>query len=347
MAVKRPSPAAERQILVPVEEESGIGEARRQAGALARRLALDATTAGHLALAVTEAAANLVRHAGRGTIALRALHAGEAVGVELLAIDKGPGIANVGESMRDGHSTGGSPGTGLGALLRMSDEFDLYSQAGGGTLVRCELWDRRRGARRPDEGFALGAVCAPMKGEPVSGDAWTAWSLPGREGVMVVDGLGHGADAAEAAHTAVEVAKRHPRLGAAELIAHIHDALRATRGAAGAVAVLDTAAGVCTFCGVGNISGSLHARGKSRSMVSHGGILGHQARKIAQFSYPLAPDTLCILHTDGLATRWSLEAYPGLAQRHPGLVAAALYRDFSRGRDDVAVLAVRAPRGAA
>lgn len=336
---KRP-PDRASQILVQIEDQSSVGEARRQAATLARALALDPTTAGNLALAVTEAAANIAKHAGHGLLALRVLQPEAPAGVELLAIDKGPGMSNIGESMRDGHSTAGSPGTGLGALRRMTQAFELYTQPGGGTLLRCELWASH--AAPPKAVLALGALRAASKGESICGDDWFVSSTEGVHTVLVVDGLGHGADAAQAAAAAVDVARLNPRLGAADLMTQIHDALRPTRGAAGAVAVLNRRLGVCTYCGVGNISGSLHTGDKSRSMVSHNGILGHHVRRIAEFSYPLADGALCIVHSDGLTTRWNLEAYPGLTQRHPALVAAALYRDFKRMRDDVTVVALRA-----
>jgi anti-sigma regulatory factor (Ser/Thr protein kinase) len=329
-----------RQIVVPLEDSSGVGEARRRAAAFARLLALDATASGHVALAVTEAASNIVKHAGQGEIALRALRGAKMSGLELLAIDKGPGIASLSLSMQDGHSTSGSPGTGLGALLRTTTNFEIYTQLGGGTALRAEVWAGRP-AKPPTEALLVGALAVPMRGEPVCGDDWAVCAGRGRLTALVVDGLGHGADAAAAAHAAVEVVHAHPQLGAAALMEQIHNALRPTRGAAAAVAVLNAAMGVCTYCGVGNISATLHAGGKARSMVSHNGILGHQVRKMVEFTYPLQDHALCILHSDGLSARWSLERYPGLASRHPALVAAVLYRDFRRVRDDATVLALR------
>ena len=78
-------------------------------------------------------------------------------------------------------------------------------------------------------------------------------------------------------------------------------------------------------------------------MLSHNGILGHQVRKFAQFSYPFPRGALYIAHSDGLAARWDLGAYPGLESRHPALIAAVLFRDYERGRDDATVVAVRNP----
>ena len=186
-----------------------------------------------------------------------------------------------------------------------------------------------------------GALSAPKSGETVSGDDWTILSWHGRHALFVVDGLGHGPDAAVAARAAMDAAAKGMRLAAVDLIASVHDALRPTRGAAAAVAVLEPAKELCTYCGIGNIAASIRSGGTSRSMVSHNGILGHQVRRFGDFTYPYPRGALCIAHSDGLSARWDLAAYPGLEQRHPSLVAAVLFRDHGRERDDATVAVVR------
>ena len=76
-------------------------------------------------------------------------------------------------------------------------------------------------------------------------------------------------------------------------------------------------------------------------MVSNNGTIGHVARSMRDFHYELPMEALIIMASDGLVTNWRLDAYPGLAQRHPSLIAAILYRDASRGRDDVTILVAR------
>jgi len=325
------------QLHVPIEEASSVAEARRQAAAIGRSLGFDEAAGGALALGVTEAASNIVKHAGRGDMLLRAVGINGARGIEVLALDAGPGIANLSESLRDGHSTAGSPGTGLGTLSRMTRGLEIYSRPGKGTALRFVLWPRDAQAQRA----ALGVVCLPKPGETACGDGWAVTEQAERRVMFVVDGLGHGPDAAAAARSAIATALAQAARAPAEIIAAVDAALRATRGAAAGVAVTETGSDFCTFCGVGNISAVIYAEGSGRSMVSHNGTLGHQVRKIQEFRYPLAPGALCVMHTDGLGTRWALDAYPGLAQRHPALIAALLYRDFARGRDDVTVLAAR------
>ena len=187
----------------------------------------------------------------------------------------------------------------------------------------------------------LGAISLAKAGEEVSGDAWTLVQGRGRQVLLLVDGLGHGQDAAAAARAAVAAAERNAALNAAELLETVHAALRPTRGAAAAVLMLQAESELCTICGVGNIAAMIRAQGRTRNMVSHNGTLGHQVRKMQEFSYPFPRGSLLIAHTDGIVTHWDLAAYPGLEARHPAVVAAVLCRDFDRGRDDLTVVALR------
>ena len=332
-----------RQRAFEISDPSGVSEARRYASALAGKLGLGDGPSGHLAIAVTEAATNVLKHARRGHILLGVIERGGIHGIEALAVDKGPGIANLAESLRDGVSTAGSPGNGLGALKRLGTGFEIWSQTGKGTLLRFEAWPRPP-AR---DSLPLGAISMPKHGEHECGDGWAVVQGRGRVILFVVDGLGHGPEAAKAARVAVETVERHAQLDAANLLEAVHAALRPTRGAAGAVALLQPESELCTFCGVGNISVSIRGNGNARSMVSHNGILGHQVRKMQEFSYPFPRGALCVAHSDGLGTHWDLAAYPGLSLRHPTLAAAALWRDHSRGRDDVTVVALRNGDGVA
>ncbi|HEY5062382.1 MAG TPA: ATP-binding protein, partial [Gemmatimonadaceae bacterium] len=114
--------------LLELDDPSQIGAARRSAVSLGNAHGLDAEAVGRLAIVVTEAATNILRHARRGTIVLRGLTAGATPAIEMLALDKGPGIPDVTRAMRDGYSTSGTAGVGLGAMQRLSQLFELHSQ---------------------------------------------------------------------------------------------------------------------------------------------------------------------------------------------------------------------------
>ncbi len=322
---------------IAVRESSQVGTVRRAAVDLAAELGFDEADAARVALVATEMSTNLVKHAGEGELLLQAAPEGAATAIELIALDRGPGIADVARAMQDGTSTAGSPGTGLGAIRRLATRFDLYATSKG-TVVFAAV---APAAAATIAGFETGAVCVPYPGERACGDAFAVASHDGRSLVLVVDGLGHGPLAAEAAGQATSLFAAHGNLPPVELMQRLHHGLRPTRGAAAAVAEVDARRGVVRYCGVGNIAATILANGATRSLVSHHGTLGHDARKIAEFQYPWSADSTLVLNSDGLVSNWSLASYPGLSERAASLVAAVLYRDYRRHRDDTTVLVVR------
>jgi anti-sigma regulatory factor (Ser/Thr protein kinase) len=333
-----------RQIGFQVRESSEIAAARRGGNDLARLHGLDETTGGRVALVIMEAATNIVKHASHGEILLRPVTAGAAKGIEIIALDSGPGISNLASSMQDGASTAGSYGVGLGAMRRVADEFDIHTLAGKGSAIRMMVW-----AGKPSgllQSWHIGAVCLPMPGEDICGDAWAVCGGAGSLSVLVADGLGHGPSAAKASEAAIGVLAGCPDLPPAAMMLDAHGALRGTRGAAVAIARIDCGLEQTAFAGVGNIAACVigadaHGLYKRRQLVSHNGIVGSNMRKAPEMTVPWFADATIVLHSDGLGTRWDTDQYPGLAACHPSLVAAVLYRDFSRRRDDVAVLVIR------
>lgn len=332
------------QTIHHVAEVSAIAAVRRAGNQLAAIIGLDETVAGRVALVITEVASNIVKHAGKGDILLRPLAAGDARGIEVLAIDKGPGFENIEQAMRDGMSTAGSYGVGMGAMRRLADEFDLYAGGPHGSALRMGVW--AAGQPRPAPEWIVGAVCLPLPGEEECGDAWRCACHDGQLLLMVADGLGHGPEAARASGAAVALVQPGSTFAPGPMLQLAHGALQGGRGAAVAVGCLDSDADELRFAGIGNISVSLHVGANARHLVSHNGIVGSNMRKVQEFSMPLGADPMLIMHSDGIGTRWDLERYPGLAQRHPALIAAVLYRDHVRGRDDACIVAAQRQHGA-
>ena len=328
--------------MLALDHLSKVGEVRRSAQSLAGRLGFDEQDQGRLALVLTEAANNAIHHGGGGEIVLRPM-INAISGVEALVVDNGPGMADLDRALRDGFSTAGTPGTGLGAVARLSDQFDIYSAAGAGTVLLIRVWPRAtdRAAELRTMSLEAGTVCLPHPRESACGDAWAMKSVGNQVLLIVADGLGHGPDAAAAAEEAIRIFRESRATAPADLLGEIHAALRSTRGAAVAVAALDRSRGEIRYAGVGNIAASIVSGDESRSMVSHNGTLGHEVRKIQEFQYLWRPEALVIMQSDGLQTHWKLDRYPGVTARDPAVIAGLLYRDFSRRRDDVTVLAVR------
>lgn len=289
-----------------------------------------------MAIVATELSANMLKHANGGELLIQQITDGCFRGLELLAVDRGPGMHDVRRSLEDGHSTQGTPGTGLGAARRLSNVFDLYSEPGRGSVVLSRI-GTVTGVRASR--LRVGAVASTAPGETVSGDQWSMSLRDDASVLVMADGLGHGVKAYEAARAAMQSFVTHLTSSPGDYLNHAHDALRSTRGAAVAMACFDVNANSITFAGVGNISGVIVRRdGRQHGLVSNNGTVGADTLSIKEFSYEWQAGEPLVMHSDGLQTRWSLADRPGLASCHPAIIAAVLHRDFLRGRDDATVV---------
>lgn len=332
-------------ISVAVTEASQVAEARRRATGLAQTLGFDATAEGRVAIVATELSTNLVKYGTDGEILLGTFEDETGTGVELIALDRGSGVSDVAGALRDGHSTGGSPGTGLGAVRRQSQAFDIAAWPGRGLAVLARITGAESKVSRSERPSVprFGAVAVPLRGEAVNGDAYCI--RPHGDGwtVLVADGLGHGPQAAQASEAAVRVFHQHERERPARIVAAVHAGLGHTRGAAVSVARYEPGQGTLAFAGIGNVAGAVVTEGVTKRLVSLPGTAGLVARRIQEFEHPFAPQSLLLMCSDGIATSWSLDGYPGLVAAHPSLIAGVIYRDFVRGRDDATVVLAKGP----
>lgn len=327
------------QFALDIGDPSRAGEARRAALTCANQVNLAESDAGAVAIAVTELATNLVKHARGGKIICGAVADDGVRGVRVVAIDKGPGIRNVADAIEDGYSTAGTSGTGLGAVKRLATCFGIYSLPDRGTCIVAEFWPRKNMPKAKT--LQLGVVSVPIRGESVCGDGWMMKSNSETARLLVVDGLGHGPYAAEAAREAERVMSESKSDSPTEILNDCHDALKKTRGAAAAIAAIDREKGTLSFAGMGNVSAFLVSKQGTRGIASHNGTVGHQMHRVQEFQFPWTEESVLIMHSDGLATRWNLEDYPGILNKDPAILAAVLYRDFARERDDVTVLVAK------
>jgi len=329
-----------------IEEITAVAHVRRVAMNLAAWGNFNEADAGKVGIVVSELATNIVKHAGSGELLLRLRHSANAAScIEVIALDNGPGISNLSESMRDGISTTGTAGNGLGAMQRLADEFDVYSRAGHGSAFYLSLWS---GLKSPPliPSLQFGAVSVPISGEESCGDAWYCDVRDNIALIAVADGLGHGADAAKAARAALSVCAEQITNAPARLLDLSHQRARATRGAAVAFATSQLSPGQLNtinlhYAGIGNITGSICDEGSKRHLISHHGIVGHTSRKAREMNTEWDPAAVIILHSDGISAQWNLSDYPGLLQCHPALIAGVLYRDFERKTDDATIVVIK------
>ncbi|MFF1697825.1 ATP-binding protein [Streptomyces sp. NPDC058257] len=330
--------------------------ARGAAAALARRVGLDTHRAAEVALAVTEAATNIQRHATDGALLLRTLHTNDEAAVEFVTVDSGPGMVDVSASMADGASSVGTLGIGLGAVARLADHFDVHSVPGKGTVMAAQFWSRRADAQGVTAALAAGRQCVsgmtrPISGEITCGDAWsarldTATATATGTGhpavlVMMCDGLGHGPLAARASAAAVAAFHDTPATDPEGIMRAVHRALRGTRGGAAAVARIEPAAQRVQYCGVGNISGFLIGHDARKTLLSVPGIVGANMRRLRTFEEPLPEGGALAMHSDGLTERWDHTTLPGLLHHAPLVMAGQLLREAGVRRDDASVVVVK------
>jgi len=329
-------------IVVNVEEPTQVAAARRAAADLCHRLQLPQETAADAELIAVELANNLLQHAGSGQLFFTPHSIPGSI--EILSIDRGPGIPSVQRALTDGYTSRNTPGLGLGAIQRKARHFDLFSVLGKGTVAAALIGPPL--ARHEVAPWDTSVLSVPLRGELANGDAWAIHIGPTSTTFLLADGLGHGPYASEASSLARTIflreLERDPNLSLTELIELFHPPLRATRGAAISLFAVNRSNLTGIGCGVGNVSCLLQSPdGNTRSLASHNGTVGHQMRRLQEFPFTLAPGTLLILHSDGLSTHWKLAQYPGLDHAAPALIAATLFRDAARPRDDATVLVTR------
>ncbi len=328
-----------------MSDASCVGEARRHAALAVADMGWSEVETGRLALVVTELGTNLHRHARNGRLLIAAhRQAGEAGEVEIISIDEGPGIADLALAMQDGHSSGSTPGTGLGAVRRLASEFDIHSSMPDGTVSVARVRpaaSSAAGVARRGAALQIGAICLPAPHETVCGDGWAAAIHGEQATLLVADGLGHGPEAAKASRAAIAAFATSFEADLRETVQKVHRDLQTTRGAAVCALRIDTDSATVSYTGAGNIAGRVLSGVFDKSLITQHGTAGMQIRKPETASLALPAHALVILHSDGIETRWSVERIRPLLQKDPTLVAAVLLRDHTRHRDDATVVVIR------
>lgn len=320
-----------KQFKFSVSEHNHVGEVRRLAQNSAKALEFDDILTGKVSIVVTELATNIVKHAASGEIIIVESNCG----LHVLAIDKGPGITNLENSMTDGVSTGGTAGNGLGAIKRNSTCYDLFTAPAMGAVFYVSF------CKDTQTGIPVGAICTPYPGESVAGDSWDMKEKENSLDIILADGLGHGLLANDASKLACNIFLEE-ELSGEKLMPILHRALRPTRGAAVSIVNIDLNNKTLKFCGVGNVSGGIKSIGTpGKKCVSYNGTVGVQIHKFQELSYPFDKGDVFVIASDGISTQWDLQKYPGIMRRHPFVIAGILYRDFGKDTDDATVIVVK------
>lgn len=320
---------------------------KRDITRLAETLGFSEIEIAKINIVVSEMATNLVRHATNGGEILVKATDADNKGIEILCLDRGPGMVNPALMMEDGVSTSGTAGEGLGAIKRQSSFFDYYSHPDSGTILLCRIFKATPTETiipKPPK-LEMGSVMVAKNGETVCGDGWFCKVTEGSTYIVALDGLGHGPDANEASAKAISCFRKSRNTAPAELMRELHADIRKTRGAVGAVVKIDSKTPELEFCGIGNITGKIFSNSNYtviKNLVSYNGILGHNIpHTIHNQTTDWHTGRMLVVHSDGIKSRLDLSHYPDLHRHDPSLIAAVIYRDFSRGTDDTLVIVAK------
>jgi anti-sigma regulatory factor (Ser/Thr protein kinase)/serine/threonine protein phosphatase PrpC len=310
---------------------------------MAAAIGLDETAREEVAIAASELAANLVKHAGGGSLTLMPLVQRGRAGIQIESVDSGGGIADVSQAMVDGFSTAGSLGYGLGTVNRLMDELEVTSHQGsaGGTRIVCRRWFREHALSARPCPLSFGAATRPRPHMTENGDAFVLkrWGESGL--VAVIDGLGHGQFARRAAQVARQYVEAHYDQPLEAIFRGVERACRATRGVVMALARFDWGRPLLTFASLGNVEVRVFDNSNPMNFILRRGIIGANAPLPVVTEHPWDPRSVLVLHSDGVRAHWRWEDFPDLAAASATVAALHLLRALAKDDDDATVVVVK------
>lgn len=325
-----------------IEDRSYVSFVKREIHNLLLKNGFSEGRTGETDIVVSELTSNLIKHAQSGEVLYKISE--EADGnksFEVISLDNGPGTDDIQRMMRDGASTTNTLGNGLGAIQRLSNFFQIYSVANGGTVAvsKTLLNELPELQKREQPKMLIKALQVCYPGETLCGDGYDVVETDYETRIFLGDGLGHGPNAHEAVQEAIK-AFRECRLSASsEVLRFIHQRVKKTRGLVATVAILNHKTKRWNICGVGNISTRLHQGIQYKNYMSHNGIVGlNIPGTMNDYSFEAEQFQTIVMCSDGIRTRWEISRYPGILKHDPSVIASMIFKDHARRNDDMTVL---------
>ncbi|WP_226627679.1 ATP-binding SpoIIE family protein phosphatase [Alloyangia pacifica] len=328
---------------VEIDDRSAVAVVRRLARRHGAEIGLPETRLDELAIVATEATTNILRYADRGRALIELVRTPGAELITMIFTDRGPGIPDIDRMFQDGESSTESAGLGLGAIVRLSDTFDIFSSPENGTTIVCTFGGRGDGSDIGVEAVGL-RVCHPH--EDSCGDDFQIRQTPRATDVLLCDGLGHGPAAAEAAAEVTDAAFAAGGLSSepGKLMRQITEQLVGRRGAVAALVHVAQPQMELRYTGLGNISTLLIGAQGVRRMAVRDGRIGGTATRGYEETVQLEAGDMVILHSDGLKTLREAHFPPGLLKKSLLLIAGFFLDRAFRGRDDASIVVIRINR---
>jgi len=287
---------------------------------------------------VAEIVSNLAKHTTGGEVFAKLIELKKIQGLEIIAVDKGPGMSDVKTMMQDGTSTKNTLGQGLGSIKRLSDECHIYSQKGWGTILLARIYNEEVPYARKKNAFDVRSFLLPKPGETECGDGFYCKQTKDYVKLMLGDGLGHGKEAALAVNKGIEACRLCYEESPVENLRFIHQAVKKTRGMVATVAIFHIKEKKWSICGVGNISARIIGNSTGKNHTPYNGIVGlNMPKTMSDQHLEYEAGQLMIMCSDGIKSKWDLARLPGILRHDLSLLNAALFKDFARNTDDVSI----------
>lgn len=336
-------------MVFPLSDRSYVSLVKKEIKKIADSIGFEANKLAEIEIIISEITSNIIKHTPGGIILVKHIISGDIEGLEIISIDDGPGMANPLMMLRDGVSTTNTLGQGLGAIKRLSDNFDIYSVPKWGTILLSRTFKTTENILTSNEtskeSFNIYTLMVPKKGEAFCGDGFKFLKKNDNCQILAFDGLGHGPEAYKASEAAIKSFTETQNLAPAERLKSIHSSIKKTRGGVGMVFDFDLKNETLSFCGVGNISARVLTEGRLKSCISYNGIVGHTfPNTIHSNTISWSMDDYLIITSDGIISRWDINALANIRKHDIGIIAAILFKDFSRGNDDCLVMIIKANR---
>lgn len=299
---------------------------------------------GEVDLIIAELLSNAIKYAGaKCTFLIKQIRMHDTPGLEIIYLDKGPGMNDPTQMLKAGISTANTLGHGLGVAFNSSDYFDMYTRPQKGTAILSRKFLRPIAGLHNREEIDVGGIGVAMAGESYCGDSYAAIINGKKLSLIMSDGLGHGHKAHLASSEAISSFQRTQGTEIVSQLREMHQDLKSTRGAVSCICQADLQTSVVSACGIGNISAKVVAAdGQVSNCRNFNGIVGYTIpNTLSEEDVQWEDGAVLIAHSDGIKARWRLSDYVGIVNHDPTLISAVLYRDFYRERDDAAVIAVK------
>jgi anti-sigma regulatory factor (Ser/Thr protein kinase) len=311
---------------------------KKEIHALAATAQFSARRLAEIDIVVAEIVSNLAKHASGGEVFVKLIEEKGVQGIEILSMDSGPGINDLKQMMQDGSSSKNTLGHGLGAIRRLTDFFQIYTQKGWGTLLLTRIFEKKVVAEKQRMATDVQALVVPKPGETECGDGFYFKQSKDHIKLFLGDGLGHGKEAALAVNKAIEAFKLCPEESPAENLRFINQSVKKTRGLVATIAIFHVRERRWSICGLGNIGTKFYSAGGVKTHSPYNGIVGlNMPNSMKDQDVPFEPGQCLVMCSDGLKSKWDVLKFPGILRNDLSLLNAALFKEFARNTDDTSI----------